>query len=369
MTLDESRGPFDKLVGDVVIVHGFRGSRLVDTSCNNEEYWFPEALLKDQVHPPMHLPINIRDNEPHNVVSQGYLANRSYIEYYSDFVNSIQQAADTCHGQFQLHWFDYDFRRNILACTTRFIDYLDEIYQRNGRQSITVIAHSMGGLIVLAALHKQPQLFRGVIFAGTPFNGSITAIPHKLIGSPVGENRQVFSAETHFQLQSTFTFYPFDSRGLVHADDGTDWPLDFHDIDVWLKYKLSVVLNTKETLSIGTYEERVDYLAYVLARARELKALLAYRSDITYPRLVVLAADHLPSPHRYPASLNTDGTLHVDIDRVINAPGDGLITLSSTTPPQGIPHSVVIANGTHMGLLDDMNAVRQAIDLIMTTNE
>ncbi|RKP27770.1 Alpha/Beta hydrolase protein [Syncephalis pseudoplumigaleata] len=228
--LASSHDAFDELSGDVVVVPGFAGSRLVDTQRNNEEYWLTEDLLEDRVHPPMHLPIHVRDDAPDPVVSQGLLTDRPYIEYYSHFIHTLQQTADTSQGRLRVHLFDYDFRRNTVTLASRFIDYIETI-NRQQQQPVFVIAHSMGGLIALAALHQRPVLFRGILFAGTPFHGCIDALKNLQKGALWGRNRDVFTAETQFQLQSTFTFLPLDGRGLQHRENGTEWLLDFQDID------------------------------------------------------------------------------------------------------------------------------------------
>ncbi|KAI9591770.1 Alpha/Beta hydrolase protein [Syncephalis fuscata] len=358
---------FDKLSGDIIVIHGFAGSKLVDTRQNNKEYWITQELLDDKIHPPMHLPITTRDNEPDPIITDGYLTNKTYIEYYSSFINGIEDAARVSNGRFRVHLFDYDFRRNNIDTIAKFIHYVEDIYRRRERRAVTVIAHSMGGIITLNAVHKRPELFKAAIFAGSPFNGSITALQAKLNGTPVGRNTECFTAETHFQLQSSFSFFPFDSTGLVKPD-GSDWHINYYDANEWLRYKLSPVLSTTNQLAMGSYKERVDYLHYAIERARQSRDGVIKKpnhSNFVYPKFVIIAGNTLPTPYRYQAKETTDGLLDIDYAQAIQVKGDGLIALSSAQLPQGIPYKTVYSTHGHMTLLDDLTAVRQAINLIV----
>ncbi|RKP06933.1 Alpha/Beta hydrolase protein [Thamnocephalis sphaerospora] len=356
-------GTFDKLTGDVVVIHGWGGSKLVDTTKNNEVYWLTEEVVNNQVHPPMHLPINNRDDDYHPVKNSGYLESSSFLAYYTPFLNAIQQAAQASAGRFRVHLFDYDFRRDNVDTTQKFVAYLNNIYNGNGKKKMSVISHSMGGVITMAAIHQAPHLIGSVVMAGPPFNGSITALHDKLEGAPVGTNTEVFSADTHFLLRSSFCFFPFDGTGLVRAD-GSELIIDYFNPINWWVHKLAAPLKSTATSAIGTYQERVAYMIYAVSKAALIKFQMYARPFFPYPKIAILAGNQIPTVYRYPATFAADGSLNVNYANAINVPGDGLISLQSVRPPTGIPHTIFYTANDHMTLLNDLTAVGQAINSV-----
>jgi pimeloyl-ACP methyl ester carboxylesterase len=75
--------------------------------------------------------------------------------------------------------FPYDWRKSLLSSTAAFRDLVVELYKANGSKPVHIVAHSMGGLMVRAALMEHgPELWPKIgkiVFIGTPHYGA-TAI-------------------------------------------------------------------------------------------------------------------------------------------------------------------------------------------------
>jgi pimeloyl-ACP methyl ester carboxylesterase len=101
---------------------------------------------------------------------------------------------------------------------------LEDIYAQNQNQPITVIAHSMGGLITLSVLNRRPEMFKGVVFCGTPFGPVPMILWAFQRGAPFAS---LFSSEMHFSARSAFLFLPKDGKALVDSSNDEDILIDY----------------------------------------------------------------------------------------------------------------------------------------------
>jgi pimeloyl-ACP methyl ester carboxylesterase len=354
---------FENLSGDVVVIHGWAGAKLIDTSDGNRVVWLTEGIMNNTEHPNINLPITHRGNAPHHIVNAGFLESSSFLDFYTPFLDAIQSAAVNSGGRFSVHLFDYDWRLDNVVNTLKFVDYLRHLRSNNGR-NITIISHSMGGILSLGAIHLAPGLVQRAVFAGPPFNGSITPLHDRLEGAPFGTNTELFNADNHFLLRSSFCFFPFDNSGLVHASNGTAFPIDYFKPSSWFEYKLAANLKTTATTSLGTYGQRVAYTTYAVLMAAVIRGLMKPIPGFHYPKIAIIAGNAHDTIDRYPATRNPDGSLNVDYASALTVPGDGLITEYSVRLPAGIPHQVFNTTEGHMTLLNDFNAVKLAIDYV-----
>lgn len=71
--------------------------------------------------------------------------------------------------------FAYDWRKPLALSTQRFADHVVRVSAESGGRPVHVVAHSMGGLMVRAALAAHPQLWSRIdriVFIGTPHYGA-----------------------------------------------------------------------------------------------------------------------------------------------------------------------------------------------------
>jgi pimeloyl-ACP methyl ester carboxylesterase len=93
---------------------------------------------------------------------------------YAEFLGKLAELED-----FDYTVFPYDWRKPVVHAADRFRDWILREFEASSSQRVNVIAHSMGGLVVSAALMRYgdalwPKLKR-IVFIGTPHYGS-TAI-------------------------------------------------------------------------------------------------------------------------------------------------------------------------------------------------
>ncbi|KAH8200249.1 hypothetical protein TruAng_005585 [Truncatella angustata] len=102
----------------------------------------------------------------------------------------------------------------------------------------TVIAHSLGGMITRHAINQRPDLFAGVVFAGTP-QRCINILGPIRNGDAVLLNEKVLTAQVNFSLRTSFAFLPEDGFCFVNKNTGENFPIDFYDAEEWAKHALS----------------------------------------------------------------------------------------------------------------------------------
>ncbi|KAM0786141.1 hypothetical protein ACM66B_006949 [Microbotryomycetes sp. NB124-2] len=143
----------------------------------------------------------------------------------------------------------YDWRRRLELSSAELIERLERLKQeskergegKDGQgEGATVIAHSMGGLVLLHALAtcKDPTIFKGIIFAGVPFHGTANILSPFRYGDRLLLNRDVCSPSAVFSMRSSFYMLP--RSGLCfETPAGEPIPINFFDARSWSRYNLS----------------------------------------------------------------------------------------------------------------------------------
>ncbi|KAK4048407.1 hypothetical protein OIV83_004753 [Microbotryomycetes sp. JL201] len=143
----------------------------------------------------------------------------------------------------------YDWRRRLELSSAELIERLERLKAESKArgegpdsqgEGATVIAHSMGGLVLLHALAtcSDPTIFKGIIFAGVPFHGTANILSPFRYGDRLLLNRDVCSPSAVFSMRSSFYMLP--RSGLCfETPAGEPIPIDFFDARSWSKYNLS----------------------------------------------------------------------------------------------------------------------------------
>ncbi|KAL8291586.1 hypothetical protein RQP46_002564 [Phenoliferia psychrophenolica] len=145
----------------------------------------------------------------------------------------------------------YDWRRRLELSSEELLRDLEQMKREskargegpNGEgEGATVIAHSMGGLVTLHALARasDPTVFKGIIFAGTPFGGCVNVLGPLRRGDGVLFNREICSPSVVFSMRSSFYFLPF-SGLCFETPSGESLPVNFFDPKSWSDLNLSPV--------------------------------------------------------------------------------------------------------------------------------
>lgn len=153
-----------KATKNVIFVPGVMGSYL--ESKGKSGIWWIDVRTRDHINDLRLSPDGREDADPDNEI-----APCSTDPSYEPFMTAVLTRDDFGHVLFP-----YDWRKPLNLSTSAFKDSVLKLHETNGNREIHIVAHSMGGLLVRAALMAHgrelwPKLGR-IVFVGTPHYGS-----------------------------------------------------------------------------------------------------------------------------------------------------------------------------------------------------
>lgn len=194
----------DSVTGDVVVLGGYRGSILRDAA-SGRRLWIPLKVGFNLRKVDLAVGLDPADEEraADRIRPEGMLLSISAVDIGRRLMRRLRTAAAE-HDR-RVHDWGYDWRLSPALIAKRLIAFLETLPcnrpvcadasgpRKRGRGAL-VIAHSLGGLIVRNAINQRPELFSGVVFAGTPMT-CINILGPLKNGDSVLFNSKVFTAQ------------------------------------------------------------------------------------------------------------------------------------------------------------------------------
>ena len=257
--------------------------------------------------------------------------------------------------------FTYDWRGDLMEAV-RSLDVLIRRLRGEGKKDISIVAHSMGGLIVSYYLRYGTQdidtaveTWEGageisrVVMAGVPFLGAMNSFRNMNYGATFGWNSSLLSYEAYASFPASYYLLPVaDSDELLTPELK---PLHgvIRNAGQWRQSEWGLLKN-KQTLSKEIIDGRAAYLSFWLRRSKQFLERL--HAPLSTP------SPHQPSLlYQYATGTSTlakgvwtgnpgkgpDSLLFEDPDPVAAGPagnhptvyadGDGTVTVSSAWLP------------------------------------
>jgi pimeloyl-ACP methyl ester carboxylesterase len=267
------------------------------------------------------------------------------LDFYGPFLGA---AAADFHAP--LHPFAYDWRRDNDESTEALLRFIEPLAAAAPGGKVDVVAHSMGGLLALAALHTRPQLFRKIVFAGTPFRGGVSMLQDLTVEMAVGRNEALLSPEVVATFASVFSLFP-SSGDFLQGAGGEAIAADFFRPKDWERLALGPFARGAPTAEYRTF------FAEALERAEGFRTRLAAR-PMTYPPILVVASRARPTFRR--AVRGGPKAVHGwDFETAPREDGDGRVAYGAAQPPEGIPSESIPSDREHAELLSDPNVIEK----------
>ncbi|KAI1306584.1 hypothetical protein F5Y03DRAFT_353883 [Xylaria venustula] len=242
--LSELDRALQSLTGDIVVMGGYRGSILRSTR-TKRQVWVPVKLGLNIRKVNLEVGLDPEDEErmEENIYSSGMLQNIGPVDISRRLIRKLRECENAKTGKLRVWDYGYDWRLSPHLSSRKLIDFLRHLPSNSGLEDIqdrgvTVIAHSLGGLIARHAVNERPELFAGVIFAGTP-QKCINILGPIRNGDAVLFNEKVLTAQVNFSMRTSFVFLPEDGFCFINKLTGEEYPVDFYDPQHWVKYALS----------------------------------------------------------------------------------------------------------------------------------
>ncbi|XXG96456.1 hypothetical protein Hte_002739 [Hypoxylon texense] len=244
-TRDENLSDLDRalelLTGDIVVMGGYRGSILRSTK-TNRQVWVPVKVGLNIRKVNLEVGLDPEDEErmEESIYASGMLKNIGPVDISKRLFKRLRECENARTGKLRVWDYGYDWRLSPHILSRRLIAFLEQLPSNQGeglpeRKGAMVIAHSLGGLITRHAVNQRPELFSGVIYAGTP-QRCINILGPFRNGDAVLFNEKVLTAQVNFSLRTTFVFLPEDGFCFINKSTGEEYPVDFYDPQEWVKY-------------------------------------------------------------------------------------------------------------------------------------
>ncbi|KAI9329690.1 hypothetical protein DFJ73DRAFT_964236 [Zopfochytrium polystomum] len=349
------RHPFGFLRGDVVIVPGFLGSHLQHRVTMTRTWLSFEAVWAGAGKSDVRLPkeANGADADDDVHTPTGIIDSIGPFNICSDLLREMTALQECTNRELRLHKFPYDWRRELQHSSDALEKFVEEIVQKNGGKPVTVIAHSMGGLVTIRAVNRRPELFKGVVFEGTPFGAVPTVLWAFNRGAFFLPNADLFGPSVMFHCRSAYAFLPRDGRGLS-SSNGIDIHLDYFNPAVWHRHKLSPDLavpaaSAAASATATAASSAADapsataasaYLAAALTAASDFHQSIAFSPNVPYPPFAVVRGKRWSTPVKFATSLE------VKQDAAAAAGGSGKDAESVATAPAKAPDASAAETAT-----------------------
>lgn len=287
--------PLETVEGDIVVMGGYRGSILREASGQKRRVWIPLRVGLNLRKVNLEIGLNDEDEEAmaQKIIPDGMLTHIGPVDIGRRLLRKLRagQCAPGANGkQFgrTTHEYSYDWRLSPHILSSQLITFLETLpcnqdngpgQPRKAGRGALVIAHSLGGLIVRHAINQRPELFSAVLFAGTPQN-CVNILGPLRNGDTVMLSSRVLTAQVNFTMRSSYALLPMDGRCFVDKKTGEAIPVDFFDVNTWIRYALSPCVAPAKSCQIHAGDAMND-LARESASAVSRDRTIAPQMDST----------------------------------------------------------------------------------------
>ncbi|KAF7718311.1 Uncharacterized protein PECH_001100 [Penicillium ucsense] len=244
--LEEAMG---EMTGDVVILGGYRGSILRSAKPPHRQLWVPMKVGLNLRKVDLEVGLTREDEErmEENIIPSGVLSHIGPIDICRRLMKRLQKCENAVRGDLRVWDYGYDWRLSPDLLSKRLINFLEGLPSNrpgpdgkppNPRRGAIVIAHSLGGLVTRHAVNQRPDLFAGVVYAGTPQH-CVNILGPLRNGDDVLLSSRVLTAQVNFTFRTSFALLPEDGHCFIDKQTKEEYRVDFFDANSWDEYHLS----------------------------------------------------------------------------------------------------------------------------------
>lgn len=235
----------ERLQGDVVILGGYRGSVLRSAEPPHRQLWVPMkvGLNLRKVDLEVGLEEDADERATEKIIPGGMLTHIGPVDIARRLFKRLRASDNARDGLLRVHEYSYDWRLHPTYLSKQLTKFLEGLAcnQPGAPRELkgaTVLAHSLGGLIVRHVVNQRPDLFRGVLYAGVP-QTCVNILGPLRNGDEVLLSSRVLTAQVNFTIRTSFALLPLDGRCFVDKHTKEEYPVDFFDPQTWIEHRLS----------------------------------------------------------------------------------------------------------------------------------
>uniref|UniRef100_A0A093Y2N4 Uncharacterized protein n=1 Tax=Talaromyces marneffei PM1 TaxID=1077442 RepID=A0A093Y2N4_TALMA len=177
------------------------------------------------------------------IIAREVLSHIGPVDICRRLLQRLSKHEKSRNGDIRVWDYGYDWRLSPHLLSKRLIKFLEGLpCNAPGippeKRGAYVIAHSLGGLITRHAVNQRPELFAGVVYAGTPQH-CVNILGPLRNGDEVLLSSKVLTAQVNFTIRTSYALLPDNGRCFIDKDTKEDYLVDFFDVNSWDKYALS----------------------------------------------------------------------------------------------------------------------------------
>lgn len=234
-----------ELEGDLVIMGGYRGSILRSAEPPHRQLWVPIKVGLNLRKVDLEVPLDPDADErmEETIIPSGMLTHIGPVDIAKRLFKRLRASDNAREGKLRVHNYGYDWRLSPHFLSRRLIQFLESLpCNQPGvpreKRGATVIAHSLGGLIVRHAINQRPDLVAGVVYAGVP-QRCVNILGPFRNGDDVLLSSRVLTAQVNFTIRTSFALLPLDGKCFINKYTKEEYPVDFFDVNTWKECRLS----------------------------------------------------------------------------------------------------------------------------------
>lgn len=238
-----------KAEGDVVVLGGYRGSILRSAKPPHRQLWVPFKVGLNLRKVDLEVGLTRKDEErmEHTIIPDGALSHIGPIDICRRLLKHMRKCPNSRDNKLRVHNWGYDWRLSPDFLSDKLIKFLESLDCNHPetppeRRGAIVVAHSLGGLITRHAVNQRPDLFAGVVFAGTPQH-CVNILGPLRNGDDVLLSSRVLTAQVNFTIRTSFVLLPEDGRCFIEKHTNKRYDLDFFNSQTWEDFHLSPCIN------------------------------------------------------------------------------------------------------------------------------
>lgn len=235
----------EALTGDVIVIGGYRGSILRSARPPHRQLWVPVKVGLNLRKVNLEVGLSPEDEEKmeETIFASGVLSHIGPVDICRRLLRHLRKCPNTKSNRLRVHDYGYDWRLSPHFSSRKFLDFVEKLKCNQSdvpaqHRGVTVIAHSLGGLIARHAVNVRPELFAGVIYAGVP-QRCVNILGPLRNGDSVLLSSRVLTAQVNFTMRTSFVLLPEDGKCFIDRQTGERYDVDFFDVKTWEEYRLS----------------------------------------------------------------------------------------------------------------------------------
>ena len=202
------------------------------------------------------------------------------VDVYDSFIEKLE---GRFKGEARIILFPYDWRQDNFKTVTKLDQLVDQLID-DGTRSISIIAHSMGGLVTTYYLRygaQEPEMtsesprenwsgaekIDRVVLAGVPFRGTMARFRDMQGGAQYGLNKTLMAGQAMSSFPSSYQLLPFFEGSKVLSRDLRAIPDVIFAPEYWSKNRWGLL--RADVASPQAVENREQFTTRELERARQ----------------------------------------------------------------------------------------------------